>query len=281
MFSFFKRPTAEPEVEKVDEALLPKQKLALHPSWVDISQERKYVLQYLQYELPPMEEDEFGFSGEEISEEKGTIHVSTFIRSRINEPYAPEEIILYLVNSDTEIVASKKLNVKELVGNIPAHSNMPWSFTFEPSCRTGLAVPSEDWQLLCTIPEAHRLDLDPTWENSLPVEQKERLQGLFDKLTAMEDNNLNFTGISNRFEENGAFTVTAFVRNGYDQDVTISQLPLQIIDANDTVITQGLFELDNFVVKANTSKPWSFTFGEMMVERESIDLSKWRMVVMQ
>lgn len=281
MFSFFKKPTTEVKEETIDGSALPKQKLTLHPTWIDISQERRYVLQFLQYELPPMEEDEFGFSGAEISEKKGTIHVSAFIRSRIGEAYAPEEIILYLVNGDTEIIASKKLNVKELVGNIPAHSNMPWNFTFEPNCRTGLDVPSEDWQLLCTIPEAHRLDLDATWEDSLPVEQKEKLQSLFDKLDEMADNNLNFTGISNRFEDNGTFTVTAFVRNGYDQDVTISQLPLQIIDANDTVITQGAFEMNNFVVRANTSKPWSFTFGEIMVARDEIDLSKWRIVVMQ
>lgn len=283
MFSFFKRQTDEPKVETTDEDALPKQKLALHPSWIDITQERKYVLQFMQYELPPIEEDTFGFSGTNIREHKGTIHVSTFIRSRIGEPYAPEEIILYLVNSDTEIIAHKKLDIKQLIGNIPAHSNMPWEFTFEPQTRSGREVPTEDseWQLLCTVPEPHKLELDPTWEESLPEEQKERLQSLFDKLDDMMDNNLNLTGISKRFEENGAFTVTAFVRNGYDQDVTISQLPLQVIDANDVVVTQGAFEMGSFTVKANTSKPWSFTFGEMMVEKDTIDMSKWRLVVMQ
>lgn len=281
MFSFFKKPTTEVTVEKTEEESLPKQRLSIHPSWIDIPQEKKYVLQFLQYELPPIEEDQFGFSGISMREKKGVLHVSTFIRSRIGEPYAPEEIILYLVNSNMDIVASKRLDIKQLVGNIPPHSNMPWEFTFERTCRTGVEVPSEDWQLLCTIPEPHKLELDPTWEESLPIEQKEKLQELFSKLDEMVDNTLNFTGISNKFNDNGSFTVTTFIRNGYDSDVTITQLPLQIIDANNQIVTKGMFELQDFVVKANTSKPWSFTFSEVLMEKDEIDLSKWGIIIIQ
>lgn len=281
LFSFFKKkPTTEEIAISDKEEGLPKQKLALHPTWEDIAQESKYVLQYQHHELPEIEEYEFGFSGVKIREDDGKIFVSTFIRNRVPVPYAPDEITLFLVDADNRMLAKKDIALKELVGNVPAHSNMPWNFVFEKKDRSRLEL-GEEWQLLCSEPNPHKLELEPSWEEQLSEEQKEQLEELFNGLGDVPLSSLNFTGISANFLEDGSLNVMAFIRNGYNQDVTISQLPLQVLDRKKKVVAKGTFALGEFTVKTNTTKPWSFTFSDVLLSEEERNMNTWKIVIVQ
>ena len=60
------------------------------------------------------------------------------------------------------------------------------------------------------------------------------------------------------------------------KNIQIQQLPLTVEDATGEIIAQGGFKLEDFEVKANTSKPWTFIFPKSLVTKEQPDLSTWK-----
>jgi SLAP domain-containing protein len=87
---------------------------------------------------------------------------------------------------------------------------------------------------------------------------------------------VNFMGLQAKKSEDGNLHVTMLIRNGSDKNIQLQQLPLEVVDATGDVIAKGGFALNDFEVKANTSKPWTFIFPSSLVLKEEIDLSVWK-----
>ncbi|WP_455432180.1 SLAP domain-containing protein [Tigheibacillus jepli] len=83
-------------------------------------------------------------------------------------------------------------------------------------------------------------------------------------------------GIAAKVNDNQDLVVTMLIRNGADKNITLQQIPLGVKDATGEEIARGTFKLEDFTIKANTSKPWSFIFPQSMVKKEQLDLSRWQ-----
>lgn len=295
MFSFFKKNKQDKIEKQGQDSVIPSKELlndevaaeeqevftelSLHPS-MEVPQETQYVLRFLNNELPPLKPNQVSLAGIELRAEEDQLIVSAFVRNSVNKGIRLAESPILLIGPNGEHLARRVFNLAEL-GEIPAKSSRPWHFAFQLSDVLSAEIPSEGWKLAFEIKAPHRLDLDPSWESNLPAEEKEKLAQMVDSLSAPNVGEVNFMGLQARQNENGGLSVTLLIRNGNDKNIQLHQLPLQVEDGSGQTIAKGGFALDNFEVKANTSKPWTFIFPKELVLADEPDLSKWKVQIVE
>ncbi|RFU68314.1 accessory Sec system S-layer assembly protein [Peribacillus saganii] len=253
--------------------------LSLHPDW-DIPSEQQYVYRFLNNELEPLKPNQISLSGIELRPENNGVAVIAFVRNSLNKPIKMDDVKLLLLDSNQTPIARHTFNFAEL-GEIPAKSSRPWMFVFPSETLLTTDITTKDWTLAFEIKPKHRLELDESWQNSLEQEDKTKLEQLVNGLEPPKEGEVNFMGLRAVVAETGDLHVTVLIRNGSDKNIQIQQLPLEVFDATDKLIAKGGFTLDNFEVKAHTTKPWTFIFPKSLVLEETIDLSKWKVAPVQ
>jgi accessory Sec system S-layer assembly protein len=241
-----------------------------------ISQEDRYYFQFLHNELPPLKPNQISLAGIEMKQEGTEWHVIAFVRNSVAPGIRFTHMPLSLVGPNGEKLGQKSFDLSFL-GQLPGNTSTPWMFIFDESDMLTKDVPAEGWKLAFEVRPPHLLDLAETWEQNLPQEEKASLKNLVEKtLPPPKVGEVNFTGIQAKFAEDGSLRTTVLIRNGNNFDINIQQVPLIVEDANGLIVAQGVFELQDFGVKSNASKPWTFIFPSEMISKESMDLSKWR-----
>ncbi|WP_137743516.1 accessory Sec system S-layer assembly protein [Robertmurraya siralis] len=253
--------------------------LFVHPSW-KLSNEDSYVLRFLNNELPPLKANQLSISGIELNLAEGGIEATAFVRNSLNKGIRFSDIGLILLDSKNEIIARHNFDLSS-IGELPGKSSLPWKFLFPANSIKKSEFSKENWTLAFELKAKHALDLDPNWESALPQEEKDKLVKLVDSLQPPKDGEVNFMGLQARFNENGDLHVTILIRNGNEKTINLQQIPLKIEDAANELVAQGGFKLENFEVKANTTKPWTFVFPKELVQKDNPDFSNWRASIAQ
>lgn len=252
--------------------------LSIHPDWT-LAKEDHYAFQFLNMECAPLKTNQLSLSGISLMpESENLFRVTAFVRNSLDKAITLEDLTLVLLKEDGTLLGRKEFDLRPL-GDIPARSSRPWYFHFSDKDLFTTDLPSTGWELafqLTPPAQKHSLDLAESWETSLPEESKEQLRQMVDNIEPPEPGEVNFLGIQANQAENGDLHVTMLIRNGADKSINLEQLPLHVEDASGDVIAKGGFQLEDFTIKANTSKPWTFIFPKSMVLAEEIDLSKWR-----
>jgi accessory Sec system S-layer assembly protein len=255
-------------------------KIFYHPSW-NIGSEQRYVLNFLNNDLPPLKPYQLSLSGIELTKIPNAIIVSAFIRNSLPKAINLQELPLILLDENQEIIAQHVFDGNQL-GEIPAESSMPWNFTFPKETIKKDTFSTENWTLAFNLAYTkHHLDLDESWEKALPQEDIERLQKIVEQLPQLKENELNLTGLQANIADNGDLHITVLIRNGSNKNMNLEKIPLRVMDAAGDVIAEGGFSLNNFTVKGNTTKPWTFIFPASLIKKENIDLSRWSVSVIQ
>lgn len=251
--------------------------LSLHPEW-NIPQEQEYVFRFLSNELEPLKPNQISLSGIDIDVEpaNGSWLVKAFFRSSLEQQIQVGTVELMLLDEEGKTLASQEFDLSEL-GDIPAKSARPWIFVFTKDNILAEEPPAENWKLAFNVQSMvpHSLDLEKSWEEGLTKEQKESLAKVVEGLPKLKPREVNISGFQVKTEENGGLAASVFIRNGHSKEINIEQLPLELIDANGDLVARGSFKLDNFSVKANTTKPWTFIYPREMVQKADADLSRW------
>ncbi|MFD2442753.1 accessory Sec system S-layer assembly protein [Bacillus sp. CGMCC 1.16607] len=253
--------------------------LSIHPS-LDIPQEQQYVLRFLNNDLPPLKPNQISLAGIELHQTGDAVIVSAFVRNSLLQAVRLNQTHLLLIGPNDEKLARKAFDLSEL-GELPARSSRPWNFTFEKSTLLTEEIPKEGWKLAFELKTKHRLDLAESWEKSLSPEDKEKLTTMVEKIDPPKEGEVNFLGLQAKITEQKELHVTMLIRNGSDKNIKLEQLPLLVEDATGDAIAKGGFKLEDFEVKANTSKPWTFIFPESLLLKESPDLSRWKASAIQ
>ncbi|MCI1589874.1 accessory Sec system S-layer assembly protein [Heyndrickxia oleronia] len=242
----------------------------------NISQEREYVLRFLNNECAPLKPNQVSLSGVEINIDSAeNLIVTAFVRSSLNKAITFQSVPLILLGSEGEVLGKKTFDLGE-IGELPPKSSRPWDFVFTKKDLFTDSVPKDGWKLAFEIKKPHSLDLAKSWEQSLAEEDKEKLKQLLNTVQPPKPGEVNFMGIQANINEEGNLHITLLIRNGSDKNIQIQQLPLTVEDATGEIIAQGGFKLEDFEVKANTSKPWTFIFPKSLVTKEQPDLSTWK-----
>lgn len=253
-----------------------KTELSFHPSW-NVSVEERYYYQFLHNQQRPLKKNQISLSGIDLKQVPQGYVVTAFVRNSLSRPVAFSPTPLLLLGPNNEVLARKVFDLSEL-GEVPPRSSRPWKFLFEQETLRTSEIPLVDWKLAFELPKQkrHSLDLEESWEKSLAAEDRQKLQALVQSLQPPKPGEVNFMGLQARQTEQGDLHVTLLIRNGSDKNIHIQQLALQVYDASGDVVASGAFALDNFEVKANTSKPWTFIFPKSLVTKENPDLRSWK-----
>ncbi|MCM3718493.1 accessory Sec system S-layer assembly protein [Fictibacillus phosphorivorans] len=250
-------------------------KLFYSPAY-ELEQELKYVYQFLNLELPPLKPNQISLSGVDLKQDGG-VTVTAFIRNSLSKAIKLQEMPLLLLDAEGKKLARKVFDLS-VVGEIPAKSSVPWLFSFEAAdLFVEGELPKTGWKLAFELkaPKKHTLDLEESWAN-LPEQDKARLEQLVDDMAAPKPGEINFMGLNAKKSVDGNLHVTMLIRNGSDKNIQLQQLPLEVVDASGDMIARGGFALNDFEVKAYTSKPWTFIFPRSLVLKEEVDLSAWK-----
>lgn len=257
--------------------------LSYHPSW-DVPQEQQYVFSFLSNELQPLKPNQISLSGIDIdvNEQSGEWLVKAFFRSSLSKPMTMDNAELLILDQGNQIIASKEFDLSVL-GELPPNSARPWVFSFNKESIKSHEIPHEGWKIAFNVQSLipHQLDLHESWEVALTEEQKAALQNIVKDLPKLNAHEINFVGFQVAPQSEGNLAVSLFIRNGNKQHINLEQLPLELLDAQGQTVARGSFKLDKLEVKANTSKPWTFIFPSQMVSKESPDLSRWTVKVIQ
>jgi len=253
-------------------------KLSIHPMWT-IPNDKKYVLSFLNHELPPMKPNQVSISNIDYIQEEDHFIFSIFIRNSLNQSIHLGETTLLLLDEDQQMIARKTFDLAE-VGEIPPCSNRPWQLSFHQSELMG-EIPERNWRIAFELKPKHSLDLDPSWKEKLSNEQVQNLKDMVNDLTPPKENEVNFFGIKAEYGENNDLIITLFIRNGRKESISIQQLPLQVKDSKGEIIAKGSFQLKDLTIKANTTKPWTFIFPSNVQLIKNANLTKWSVEVIQ
>ena len=248
--------------------------LSIHPEWV-LTQEQQYVYQFLNNDCPPLKRNQLGISGIEWVKDNGGIRVSAFIRNSSDQPIDLEEQTLVMFDEQDQPLAKKAFNLSE-IGQLEPGSSRPWQFYFDESDLISESIPKEGWRLtfeIRHIAKEHTLDLPLDWEQGLLPEDKKNLYLLVEQLPSLSPGEVNLFGVDAKQDDDGRIHVVALLRNGSDSDLRIDSIPLTFADASGKILARGEFQLHDFVVKPNTSKPWRFAFPDAVTQK--VNLTTW------
>jgi accessory Sec system S-layer assembly protein len=242
---------------------------------MQVSQEDRYYFQFLHNELPPLKPNQISIAGIEIKPHGNDWHVGAFVRSTVTKRIQFIDMPLLLIGPNGEKLGRKVFNMNKLT-DLPPNSSIPWLFIFDASSLNTDILPEEGWTLGFDIKAKHHLDLADSWEKNLSQADKDGLAEFVKNLQPPKEGEVNFLGIQSRISENGQLHITVLIRNGNSFDINLEQVPLFVEDASSEVVAKGIFKLEDFIVKTNTSKPWTFVFPKDMVTKDPIDLSQWK-----
>ncbi|EIT86904.1 hypothetical protein A374_01574 [Fictibacillus macauensis ZFHKF-1] len=284
MLSYFKKkkdtpPSNETTTPQVEKRTVPETTLHFHHDW-DLSLQEKYVYRYHHTQLPPLQPNQISISKIDVVSEEGSYMVNAFIRSTVERNIHFEEITLLLLDETGAAFARKTFDL-ETMGHLPPLACMPWIFLFSEEDLLVDSFPMHtSWSLAFEwkqkTPAVHELSLHDSWETTLQPEEKVRLQNIVTSLPPLSAGEVNFMGIEAQQQDDGALAIMLLIRNGSEKDIAVERLPLCIEDASGSIIAQGTFTLDDFTVRANTSKPWTFHFPASLLETNTPDLSVWK-----
>lgn len=252
------------------------------PNDWEVTDEERYVYAFHNTESPKLKENQISiYSMEMLEQPRGGAVITALIRNTVPQPIKFEDPTILLLGPDKEVIARKKFDLSVL-GDIPAFKAIPWKFDFDgDDMEPGATLPSGDWMLAFELKREHQLDLDKTWAESIAEDTRTALEKIVADAPELKPGELNFMGLEASKKDSGDLVVTFLIRNGTDKDVNIEQLPMGVKDATDEEVARGVFKLEDFTVKSNTSKPWSFIFPASMVSKEDPDLSRWNLYALR
>lgn len=251
--------------------------LYIHPGWT-LPAEQQYVFRFLHNELMPLQPNQISIAGVDLANTSNGIEVTAFVRNSLQKKVSFGETTLLLLDEEQNLIARQSFDLSEL-GEIPAESSMPWVFRFPANTIKQEIFKESNWTLAFELARPHTLDLHESWDKTLSAEEKEGLRKLVASAGKPNDGEVNFMGIKINHNPGENLSVTLMIRNGTKQDMHLQQIPLAVKDASGEIVAEGAFNLEDFVVKANTSKPWTFIFPSSFIKREEINLSSWSIEV--
>lgn len=285
--AFFKKKEKVVADEKIEtataEEAISTESNAVHTTLVfndaqEISKSDIYVLRFHHQQLPLLKPNQISISGIRLTRFEEDVIIDAFIRNTLEKAVRFEMVDLILLDENNQPLAKKTFDLSEM-GDIPALSCVPWRFFFEEEDYLAESIPDEGWKIAFELKRQaaeHALDLAPSWEEQLSDEQRQHLEKVIAGLPKLKEDEVNFMGLEAVMQEEGSLAVTVLIRNGSQKSIKIEQLPLVVEDAEGDQVCQGGFALDDFEVKANTTKPWTFIFPAQLVVKPQPNLTHWK-----
>lgn len=244
------------------------------PPHVIIGEEDKQYYMKKHSSLPAMKEEQFQISGVEMVVQNGEISVPTIIRSTVSKPVSLKNTTVLLVDQDVKTIAKTVVDFSDL-DVIEPNTATFWNIKFpKESVEVVDFNQIKTWSLAFEENTKHRLDLSELRVDAISDAAKAQLEEIINA-SELSDNELSLMGLSAKRDHQEGLEITLLVQNGTKDNLDIKKLPLNFYDATGTLAAQGTFQLKDFVVYTNTSKPMTIVFPKSGILKPDMNLESW------
>ncbi|HLQ71661.1 MAG TPA: SLAP domain-containing protein [Bacillota bacterium] len=249
-------------------------------------------------ESPPLKVNQLSLYEIEFHKRHNDVEIKALVRSTVQKEIRLKNVPVLLIDTNGHPVARYIFDLREL-GSLPPSSARPWTFVFPaesfvegiwPSrqsksmlngrSRTGRRFDMGSWSLAfekkAEPKREHKLDLTNSDGIKPSPTIKRKLERVIETSPPLGRDEVNVMGLSLKEHEDGGLVAILLLRNGTSRDLTFKRIPLEVMDASREVVAKGTFQLENLVVKANTSKPTRFVFPANSILKNDMDLSSWK-----
>lgn len=260
--------------------------LSLHPLWErELDNMQKYSMSFMANQLEPLEEGNIAISGFNMVPHEDGIEIAAFVRNASDKPVVLEKMTLLIMFEGDKLFTRQEFDLGEL-GEIPAFHARPWNFIFTREHFITTNVLLQNWRLAFELAQKkmvlpQNLELEESWVTSLTDDQKKYFIELAKNLPELKEGEVNVQSVQAKQNDEGMIRAILLIRNGSTQNLSFEQLPLALFDATGEKVAEGVFQLKDFVVNSQTSKPWMFIFPKESILKENVDLSQWRVQLAQ
>ncbi|MGG3870911.1 accessory Sec system S-layer assembly protein [Brevibacillus laterosporus] len=260
--------------------------LSLHPLWEnELDNMQKYSMSFMANQLEPLEEGNIAISGFNMVPHEDGVEIAAFVRNASDQPVALGKMTLLILFEGDKLFTRQEFDLSEL-GEIPAFHARPWNFVFTREHFITTNVLLQNWKLAFELAQnkmvlPKNLELEESWVKSLTNDQKKYFIELAKSLPELKEGEVNVQSVQAKQNDEGVIRAILLIRNGSTQNLSFEQLPLALYDATGDKVAEGVFQLKDFVVNAQTSKPWMFIFPKESILKENVDLSQWKVQLAQ
>lgn len=246
----------------------------LHPNF-SVSKEEEYILRFFHSELEPLKQNQINLTGISLlKQEDGSLKVITFLRNSLPKNFTLDKTKLVVMDKDQQVIARHTANLQTL-GTITSMTTMPIEIIFPSDKIKATEFETSDFSIQFDLSLPHHLDWDPAVKEQLSEETVEKITKIVEDLPEQKEDTVNFTGLKIQPLENGLTQVSLFIRNFYGKNIKIEQLPIKIFDANRVLFAEAQVKLENYEVKANTTKLLIVNLPKETIKNPDVDLSRW------
>lgn len=226
---------------------------------------------------PKLRPDQISIYGITLNQlDNNRLQAKALVRSTVKKSIQFKQPIIALLDENQKPIAKKVFDLS-LLGSIQPNTARPWTFTFPPnSILNHVRFNKNNWSLAFEKKPKHQLDLEDEKENIISESIIKAFEDVIAKAPPLKSDEVNVMGLSVKVKNNAELHVVILFRNGSNKDITFNQIPLEVKDARNDVIAKGTFKLEGLTVKANTSKPATFTFPSSAIIKDNLDLSSWK-----
>lgn len=121
------------------------------------------------------------------------------------------------------------------------------------------------------------LSLHPEW--TIPQEQDYVFRFLANELEPLKPNQISLSGIDIDVEHaNGSWLVKAFFRSSLDQQISVGEIELLLLDEEGNTLASDQFDLKELGdIPARSARPWVFVFTKDNVFAEEPPSENWKL----
>ncbi|WP_186321486.1 SLAP domain-containing protein [Bacillus sp. FJAT-22090] len=253
--------------------------LEFSENW-SMDQQERYVFQYYHNKLKGLDPNQINIHGVELHKTAEGFIMTAIIRHSLEKKLNLQDIRLVVRNTEGKELARKDFNM-EYFGVLNSLRARPWIFEFE---NESLLVSEDEindkmeFEVVFEIQEPavsqFSLQLDENWSNGLNEEQKTSLENTLAEMEPTKQDEISVSAFNLEETEEGV-SVYVLIRNAFNEEITISNLPLQLFDATGELVAQLGFPLEQFTVNPTNARPVSLHFPQSVFKKENPDWTSW------
>jgi SLAP domain-containing protein len=232
----------------------------------------------------PLYEDEVDLRQIYIIKNNDILETEFFIRNGFNKNISPEEdFVLFVKDRYKNIVASKKLNLKDY-GIIPPFSSCPFNVKLEIDENVNLIESKEYYIDVDNIDKLKIFSLDIIEVEGIPIEvtfdEEKNIRDFISRLPALKEGEFKKDIYKINYTNSGSIICTLLVRNGTEKEFDLGELVISIVNEGRVSIAQKLKSRNDTKIKIESMKAklLNIEFNSNEVFEYRCDLSKCRVV---
>ncbi|PRR85675.1 SLAP domain-containing protein [Clostridium luticellarii] len=231
-------------------------------------------------ELPPIKEGQLNVSGVYAYDMGDKVEVKVYVRNGLSTNLNLQKIPFLIVNSKGDTLASQTFNLASL-GKLPPHSARPVKLYFDKKNFKVDKIPADDWKIVLNGEFNVTSKVRPRYEGlpeKISVEDKLVFDKFLDELPEMEEGEFSISTFSIGLQKNGNILVTTVMRNATNKPITISKMPMTVLDKNKRAVKSQNFIMKNFTVSPYRARLCNFAFPTDVHPENDQSLEGWSVI---